>query len=197
MLSRFRIVLALIAAMAAAPAAAATLSLRPSADLTMLTVGDRFTVEIVFDDGGGAGLTGLGVDINFDETVVAYDFGGTRFNANFQMKNPGMAHASADVRNLNAALSTMFFGTPIAGGDAVLATLSFEAVGAGATAIAFTAASTMVPLARLQDMTALNPTLSLDAVVSAAGSTVIPLPATLPMLLTGLGGLAALRRRRG
>jgi hypothetical protein len=188
----------LVIGISAGSAMAASFELSPNTDLSALTVGDVFSVDLVFDPMGGPGLTGFGLNMNFDETVV--DYVDTTFDPNhtwFTAISGQRNMMGYDVFGVMAGMLPPNMmgpgGSPIDTRSTV-ATMNFEAVGDGSTMIDFPAMSPM-GFGQVDFAAAVDPAALLSVDVTVAPTGVIPLPATLPLLLAGLGGLAALRRR--
>jgi hypothetical protein len=170
---------ALLALMAATPVAANVIvSLSPQ-ESVIPAVGETTTVDIraTFTDG----IIGWGLDVQVDQPDVAnligYTFG--------PLWDGGV---SIDGDGLSAISDPALFPAGVGpGSDILLATLTFQAVGEGATPILLYVSGDEDEGFALSDLT------GNDAVTLGSGMIVVPEPASL--LLLSLGGLALLRRR--
>ncbi len=158
------------------------LSLNPSG--LVFSLGDNFTVDVEIT--GAIDLYGWQLDVSFDPAVINVlstsegtfltSGGATTFFIGGTLDNgAGLVDDMAATRT---------GAIPGVNGDGILATISFQATGAGTTAIT------------LGNVLLSDPSAQPLTVGSLTGTsvTVIPEPGTLMLLLSGLMGLAALGR---
>lgn len=130
------------------------------------------------------------INLTYDPTVISIDVAGFGDFALTSVDRGGVPPVDASTGLLTRTFDFSRFFDGAVEGDVELFTLVFEGVGSGDTPV--TIAESAIGFASGTTM------LSEDVEPIALNVTVapIPAPATLPLLLAGLGGLVAMRRGR-
>lgn len=160
-------------------AGAATLQLSGPGQVTL---GQSFDVELEVLDLGAEGLATFLIDVTFDDSLFAFE--------DYEL-GPDLRRLDdlslGDLGGVVALGWDAFFGDVLAGPDALLATLTFQAVGTGEGTFDF-------GFAELVDGDPIAPGL-IDVTLGAATVSAVPLPGALGMFAIAIAGLAGLRRR--
>ncbi|WP_308917458.1 VPLPA-CTERM sorting domain-containing protein [Jannaschia sp. LMIT008] len=171
-------------------AQAATVEIRSAVSAVQL--GDTFDVELVFDrDAGDAPLAEFGIDVDYDNSLFSFvggsfsnslgDIAGTNDIADQTGFLQLLVSSTTDESTLDTLQQSAFSFATL--------TFSADAVGTGSfdldQSFAFFADANFAGIPVTYGQT------STDVTVLAP----IPLPASALLLLAGLGGLAAIRRR--
>ncbi len=178
---------------------AASLTLVPDQALSGLSVGDSFSVSLLFDDEGGAGLSGFATNLTFDSGVI--DYTSTSFNPALLLSSQGAENSGGfDVLNITGTSPFPIIpGSALVTGSGVtVAQFFFDVIGAGVTSLGFapaTADFAQLYAAFPATPAGLNITGSSSFAVSVPAAP-IPLPASSLLLGFALAGLAAARRLR-
>jgi len=177
-------------------AGAISLEFDPSA--ASLEVGDTIDVDVLVTDPAGTFVGGYDLFVTFDDSVLGFNAatsGGNLGPNSIFFAQPGAGQASVVEVSLAPDLSLFQDGVS----DFVLFTLSFDALGVGLTNLAFlpNVQSPSRPLGFLIDeagdlIEAVAATTASVEVTQADG---IFLPPTLTLVLLGLAGVVATRRR--
>ena len=181
--------------LSAAVAQAATVSLVQTTSGSV-TVGDVVSFDIVTDDD-------FPTFIGF-QSLLAYDadvasLTDVRINPGLPVR-PTIAEPAGATGMQSIAVGAATLGS--LSGRQILASLDFTAVAAGTTSIVFTAFDDDVFVTNRTNDQLFSGPLSASITVTA-DDTVTPMPAPVPLpasallLVAGMGGLAALRRRKG
>jgi hypothetical protein len=174
-------VAALMVALSAPAAHSAVLSLETDPDPARVGIGETVEVSLVTPPGFGA-FSGVELDVTYDAKVLSYET--TKFHPAISMLTSAQheANGAEGPHTIRAITGSAFLGDG-GSGAAILATLSFGAVGIG---------TSEVEIGGFDGTLVVGP--GLDETLSTSVE-VVPLPAPVVLLGSGLAALGLLRHR--
>ncbi len=181
----------------ASAAQAASVELSTAVDLAALTPGETFTLA-VRGEGFALPVVGGGFDLSYDADVLQYlgvsiDTGVWILGGPPVPPTPSAPDAEG-VRAVKGVYFNTFSFNPPAGlpvGSFAIGTLQFQALGVGTSEVVLSA-SPSFPFASTGGVAITG--ITYDSVSASVSQ--VPVPASLPLLVSALGGLAAWGRRR-
>ncbi|MGB0660563.1 MAG: hypothetical protein ACPGNV_10315 [Mangrovicoccus sp.] len=180
-------------ALAAASAHASTFSFYSPQDLQSLKIGDSFSVKLAFQPSATENVTAFLSNLSFEEAMLSYD--GADFNPGFapflNVPYGSLDSTVGSRRKLTGIGANVFFSPAISGASIEIISFNFTAKMAGTGVISIDE----LTIASLHSEHVSSANSSLDFTILSAPMANVPLPASLPLALAGLAGLAGLRRR--